>query len=389
MATATHVWPFSPTVDPVMAAQRAASFTTRSIKKDTKMAALKLAISMVDLTTLEGADTPEKVRSLCRKGVRVWERDEEILGERLPPVAAICVYPSMVSTARDALSQGGAGILPASDGGAGILPPSDGGAGILPASDRGADILPASNGGAGVSPARPKIASVATGFPSGQYPLNVRIDDTRAAIAAGADEIDMVINRGAFLSGRYDEVAEEIREIASVCAGETPAPPSEARSVHLKVILETGELATLDHVRRASDLAIAALSDSGLASKPGAAFIKTSTGKVSPAATMPVTLVMLEAIRDHAMRTGEQIGMKPAGGIRAAKQAVHYLVMVLETMGGIGTEARWHGGTEGQSPWLSPSLFRFGASSLANDLVRQIIKQSTGTYVAAYDVSEA
>jgi deoxyribose-phosphate aldolase len=405
-----------------MAAERAAAFTKRSIKRESKLAALKLAISMLDLTTLEGADTPEKVRSLCRKAVRVWERDEEVLGERLPSAAAVCVYPSMVGVAREAL-EGGAGILPAS-----------GGAGILPAS------------GVGVSPARVKIASVATGFPSGQYPLSVRLDDVRCAIEAGADEIDMVINRGAFLAGRYGEVMEEIGEVAGVCLGEarrhegTEARSGQSRSVHLKVILETGELATLDNVRRASDLAIAALSESGIAAEPGAAFIKTSTGKVSPAATMPVTLVMLEAIRDHYLRTGEMIGMKPAGGIRAAKQAVQYLVMVKETMGE-GTEARRHEGTErggdqklkaqssqlesgisdltpaisdfkseisnlkseisdpesrrsgacgvSSNPWLSSRLFRFGASSLANDLVRQVIKQTTGGYAAAYDVSEA
>ena len=372
------VWPDSPTVDPVMAAQRAASFGTRSIKRESKMAALKLAISMLDLTTLEGADTPEKVRSLCRKAVRVWERDEEVLGERLPPVAAVCVYPSVVGVAREAL----AGL----------------------AGNR--------------SETCPKVASVATGFPSGQYPLGVRLEDVRRAIEAGADEIDMVINRGAFLAGRYGEVMGEIREVAGVCREAQRHRGTEAQSgemsVHLKVILETGELGTLDAVRRASDLAICALSESGLAREPGAGFIKTSTGKVSPAATMPVTLVMLEAIRDHFVRTGEMIGMKPAGGIRAAKEAVRYLVMLGETMGG-RTEARRHGGTEGERrrdgetegraggdsghshadvamapcPWLSPGLFRFGASSLANDLVRQVMKQATGSYAAGYDVSEA
>jgi len=220
-----------------------------------------------------------------------------------------------------------------------------------------------------------KVASVATGFPSGQYPLSVRLADTERAIAAGADEIDMVINRGAFLAGRYAEVAEEIREVAAVCE-------SAARPVHLKVILETGELETLDNVRRASDIAIACIRDGD--------FIKTSTGKVQPAATMPVTLVMLEAIRDECLRSGRRIGMKPAGGIRTAKQALHYLVMVSETTWGIGIEAPRHQGTEaGGSAWLSPDLFRFGASTLVNDLLRQIVKERTGRYAAGYDFSEA
>jgi len=328
--------PRSPTVDAVMAAQRAASFQTRSIKTSAKAAGLRLALSMVDLTTLEGKDSPEKVRSLCRKAVRPFERDEEVLGERLGHVAAVCIYPSLVPVCAEALA------------------------------------------GTGV-----KVASVATGFPSGQYPLDVRLRDAERAIEDGADEIDMVINRGAFLAGRYDEVFKEIEAVGRVCRETAPG-------AHLKVILETGELETLDKVRRASDLAIAALSECGLAAEPGAAFIKTSTGKVQPAATMPVTLVMLEAIRDHALRTGELIGMKPAGGIRAAKPALHYLVMVKETLAGTATEARTHEGTEGNTcPWLSPRLFRFGASSLVNDLLRQIVKRETGRYVATYDFSEA
>ncbi len=333
--------PDSPTVDAVMAQQRAASFTKRSIKTSTKTAGLKLALSMTDLTTLEGKDSPEKVRSLCRKAVRPFERDEEVLGECLPHVAAVCVYPSMVGVAAEALA------------------------------------------GTGVH-----VASVATGFPSGQYPLKVRLADAAKAIEDGADEIDMVINRGAFLSGRYDIVAEEIREVASLCTshakptnrtgltpggGESGRPGFSPASVHLKVILETGELETLDNVRRASDIAIANIRDGD--------FIKTSTGKVSPAATMPVTLVMLEAIRDEYLRSGRMIGMKPAGGIRTAKQSLHYLAMVAETLG--------HLSVENGCPWLNPKLFRFGASSLVNDLLRQLVKQKTGHYTAKYDFSEA
>ncbi len=336
-----------------MAHQRAASFTKRSIKTSAKAAGLRLALSMVDLTTLEGKDSPEKVRSLCRKAVRPFERDEEALCERLPSCAAVCVYPSMVAVAREALEKAG-----------------------------GRDAHPTTTAG------RVKVASVATGFPSGQYPLSVRLRDTEQAIADGADEIDMVINRGAFLAGRYAEVAEEIREVVAVCDG-------AARPVHLKVILETGELETLDNARRASDIAIACIRDGD--------FIKTSTGKVQPAATMPVTLVMLEAIRDEYLRNGRRIGMKPAGGIRTAKQALHYLVMVWETMGGVergsGGVAEWQSGRVGadntdagcriRCPWLSPDLFRFGASTLVNDLLRQIVKARTGRYTAGYDFSEA
>ncbi|MCH8509109.1 MAG: deoxyribose-phosphate aldolase [Phycisphaerales bacterium] len=272
------------------------------------MAALRLALSMVDLTTLEGKDSPEKVRSLCRKALRPWERDEEILGERLPTVAAVCVYPSMVPHAGEIL--------------------------------KGTPV---------------KVASVATGFPSGQYPLDIRLTDVREAVKDGADEIDMVINRGAFLAGKYQLVADEIAAVADACG---PA--------HLKVILETGELENYDQVRRASDIAIAAI-------RPGD-FIKTSTGKVAPAATMPVTLVMLEAIRDAYLNTNTKIGMKPAGGIRTAKQAWHYLCMVNETLG------------EG---WLHPDWFRFGASTLLNDLLRSMQKLKTGAYAANYDFSEA
>ncbi len=312
------------TVDDVMVARRAASFTTRSIKKESKSRAIRLAISMVDLTTLEGADTDDKVRSLCVKGAQPCT---QLLHDPLPPCAAVCVYPQRVAAARACLHSI-------------------------------ATHLPAA--------ARIKVASVATGFPSGQYSLDVRVRDTLEAVAAGADEIDMVISRGAFLSGDVALVREEIQAIRQACG---PA--------HLKIILETGELATLDNVRRASDLAIeAALSvpgPGGATPHDGDLFIKTSTGKVQPAATMPVTLVMLEAIRDHFRATGLRIGMKPAGGIRTSKQAIHYLVMVRETLG---------------EAWLSPHLFRFGASALLGDLVRQALWMERGVYTGAGDSPE-
>ncbi len=301
----------SPRVDSVMAGERAASFTKRSIKSSAKASGLRLALSMVDLTTLEGKDSPEKARSLCGKAMVPDPEDRT-----LPKVAAVCVYPNLVRECVTALR------------------------------------------GSGV-----KVASVATGFPSGQYPLEVRLEDVRRAVEAGADEIDMVINRGAFLAGRYDEVAEEIRQTKVACG-----------RAHLKVILETGELETLDNVRRASDLAIRAMSEVGVRHEHGADFIKTSTGKVQPAATMPVTLVMLEAIRDWYERTGERVGMKPAGGIRTAKQALHYLVMVKETLG---------------DEWLTPDLFRFGASALCNDILRQLRWMRTGVYASGYDQSES
>ncbi len=304
------------TVNVVTAEERAASFTKRSIKTESKMQGLRMALSMVDLTTLEGKDSPEKVRALCRKAIA--PDAGHATDPPLPSVAAVCVYPNLVKVARDALGD-----------------------------------------------APVKVASVATGFPSGQYPLEVRLDDVCRAVADGADEIDMVINRGAFLAGRYDEVAHEIIETKTACG-----------NAHLKIILETGELETYDNIRHASDLAIAAAhawaNRMGRSLEPGEVFIKTSTGKVSPAATMPVTLIMLEAIRDHSRATGEMIGMKPAGGIRTAKQALHYLVMVRETLG---------------DDWLAPHLFRFGASSLVNDLLRQIVKQQTGRYAAGYDFS--
>jgi deoxyribose-phosphate aldolase len=281
-----------PGVDQVGADQRAAMLATRSIKTSAKRWALDLAIRMVDLTTLEGADTPGKVRALCAKAKRPDPADPDA-----PPVAAVCVYPSLVPTAVEALA------------------------------------------GSGVH-----VASVATAFPSGQAPLEVKLADVRAAVAAGADEVDMVIDRGAFLSGRYLEVYRQIVAVRAACG-----------SAHLKVILETGELATYDNVRRASWLAMLA----------GGDFIKTSTGKVAPAATPPVTMVMLEAVRDFRDRTGRQVGVKPAGGIRTAKDAVRNLVLINETAG---------------DDWLDPRFFRLGASSLLNDLLMQRTKQATGRY---------
>ncbi len=340
----------SPTVDTVMASERAASFTKRSIKASSKMGALRLAMSMLDLTTLEGKDSREKARALCRKALRPFERDHEVLGEEVPSCAAVCVYPSLVEACVKELD--------------------------------GRDVMPR-----GV-----KIASVATGFPSGQYPLDVRVEDTRRAVAAGADEIDMVINRGAFLAGRYDEVGEEIRAVKRACLRD------DGSAAHLKVILETGELETLDAVRFASDLAIRAMDDvdrewaqashrtpeDEKRARASGDFIKTSTGKVQPAATMPVTLVMLEAVRDWYLDTGKIVGVKPAGGIRTAKQAVQYLVMVHETLSPLCVP-----GFEGGNPWLTPEFFRFGASALCNDILRQMVKLKTGKYVAGYDFSEA
>ena len=296
----------------IMLEQRAASFTRRSIKTQSKADGLRLALSMVDLTTLEGSDSPEKVRSLCRKAIRPYEGPLE---QPVPSVAAVCVYPNLVPVAKEILN------------------------------------------GTGVH-----IASVATGFPSGQYPLSVRLRDAAQAVEAGADEIDMVINRGAFLAGRDEEVADEIREVRSA-----------VHPAHLKIILETGELGNYDAIRRASDLAIEAAASVGPI-RDGEVFIKTSTGKIAPAATMPAVLVMLEAIRDHYFATGVRIGMKPAGGIRKAKAALHQLVMVKETLG---------------DDWLSPNLFRFGASSLTNDLLRQLVRMERKRYMAAHDFSEA
>ncbi len=280
------------TVDQVGIESRVDGLKKRSIKRESKLWALDLTIRMIDLTTLEGKDTPGKVRALCQKAIRPQPGDPTI-----PHVAAICVYPALVAEAKDALR------------------------------------------GSGV-----KVASVATGFPSGQTFRDLKLAETRAAVEAGADEIDMVIDRGAFLSGDYQTVFEEIVEVKDATG-----------DAHLKVILETGELETYDNVRRASILAMAA----------GADFIKTSTGKVTPAATLPVTLVMLEAVRDFERATGRQVGMKPAGGIRVAKEAIQYLVVLYETLG---------------PRWMTPDWFRFGASSLLNDVLMQIEFQRTGRY---------
>jgi deoxyribose-phosphate aldolase len=318
----TQTRPHTRSVDAVMVSARAASFKTRSIKGAAKDAGLRLAIAMVDLTTLEGKDSPEKVRALCAKAFQPDPSRPDV-----PSVAAVCVYPSMVPHAVEMQKSSGTGV---------------------------------------------KVAAVATGFPSGQYPLKVRIADTEAAVRDGADEIDMVINRGAFLAGRYDEVGSEIREFKAVCSASSTLGGKP--HVHLKVILETGELETLDNVRRASDLSIQALLADGGDGPAGTGFIKTSTGKVQPAATMPVTLVMLEAIRECYLSTGRMIGMKPAGGIRTSKEALHYLVMVKETLG---------------DAWLHPDWFRFGASALLNDLLRQIAWRQSGKYAARYDFSDA
>jgi deoxyribose-phosphate aldolase len=284
--------PHVPSVDQVGVEERAAKYEARSIKTDSKVEGMKLAISMLDLTTLEGNDTPGKVRMMCRKARNPLEEREDV-----PNVGAVCVYPSLVPVAVDEVGD--------------------------------TDI---------------NVASVATYFPSGQAPLDEKLEDVEDAVEAGADEVDIVINRGAFLSGRYEEVYEEIE-----------AAREEAGDAHLKVILETGELQTYDNVRLASRIAIDA----------GADFIKTSTGKIKPAATMPVTLVMLETIRDYYLETGEKVGMKAAGGIRETKPALRYLAMVKEVLG---------------DEWLTPELFRFGASSLLNDLLLQIEKERTGRY---------
>ena len=285
-----------PAIDQVMVEERAASFTKRSIKTSTKLAGLKLAVSMMDLTTLEGKDTPGKVAYLCRKALQPIDPKYNV-----PSCGAVCVYPTMVRHARKFLGEN--------------------------------------------SPVH--VASVATGFPSGQFPLRTRLEETRRAVGDGADEIDMVIDRGAFLAGDHARVFDEIAAVKQACG-----------LAHLKVILETGELVTYDNVRLASQIAMEA----------GGDFIKTSTGKVSPAATMPVTLVMLEAIRDYFFSTGLRIGMKPAGGIRSSKQALHYLVMVKETLG---------------DDWLIPDLFRFGASTLLTDVLMQIVKTVDGNYQSA------
>jgi deoxyribose-phosphate aldolase len=280
------------TIDQVMVEERAAAFAKRSIKTSAKLAGLKLAVSMMDLTSLEGKDTPGKIAFLCRKAMQPADPRYEV-----PSCAAVCVYSNLVRAAKKFLGTSGV-----------------------------------------------KVASVATAFPTGLMPLRLKLEEVRSAAEDGADEIDMVIDRGKFLGGDYAGVSEEIAATKEACG-----------AAHLKVILETGELQTYDNVRLASELAMRA----------GADFIKTSTGKVSPAATMPVTLVMLEAIRDYFYETGIRIGMKPAGGIRTAKQALAYLVMVKETLG---------------DDWLTPDLFRFGASTLVNAVLMQIVKTIDGRY---------
>ncbi len=281
-----------PTIDQVMIEERAGSFAKRSIKASAKLAGLKLALSMMDLTTLEGKDTPGKVAFLCRKAMQPIDPRYQV-----PSCAAVCVYPNLVRVAKKFLGDSSV-----------------------------------------------KVASVATAFPTGLMPLKLKLEEVRIASKDGADEIDMVIDRGVFLSGQHARVFDEIAATKEACG---PA--------HLKVILETGELETYDNVRIASEIAMRA----------GADFIKTSTGKVTPAATMPVTLVMLEAIRDYFYETGLRIGMKPAGGIRTAKEALAYLVMVKETLG---------------DDWLTNELFRFGASTLVNDVLMQIAKSVDGNY---------
>ena len=280
------------TIDQIGAEERVSRLFSRSIKKDSKVQALKMILSMIDLTTLEGKDSPGKVKQLCYKAAHLHDQYPG-----LPAVAAICVYPNMVPVAKVALA--------------------------------GTNI---------------KVASVATAFPSGMTTLSAKLKEVRSVVDHGADEVDMVISRGKFLSGDLDFVSDEVAQIKDACG-----------AAKLKVILETGELVTLDNVRRASDLAMHA----------GADFIKTSTGKINPAATPVVVLTMLEAIRDHYLQTGHRIGMKPAGGISTAKQGIQYLVMVRETLG---------------QAWLTPDLFRIGASSLANDVLMQIIKQNQGNY---------
>jgi len=289
-----------PVIDQVGVEERIARLNSRSIKKESKLQGLHLALSMIDLTTLEGKDTAGKVRQMCYKAMHPAD---DIPG--LPTVAAVCVYPNHVKTAKTAL--GNSGI---------------------------------------------KVASVATAFPSGNSSLKVKLADTKLAIDNGADEIDMVISRGEFLSGNSKFVYDEIATIKAACA-----------NARLKVIFETGELSTLDNIRLVSEIAMQA----------GADFIKTSTGKIQPAATMPVTLVMLQAIKDYHEKTGKMVGMKPAGGISTSKQALQYLVMLYETLGGA---------------WMTNEWFRFGASSLANDILLQLHKEQSGVYYSGDYISK-
>lgn len=282
-------------VDETGAKERAASIAGRSIKKESKVLAIKMAASMIDLTTLEGKDSDGKVYAMCQKAIRPLEGNNDF-----PHVAAVCVYPNLIRTAKAALA------------------------------------------GSGVN-----VASVATSFPSGQSPMKLKVEEVKKVVQYGADEVDMVISRGEFLEGNYQHTYNEVKAIKEACG-----------EAHLKVILETGELETFDNVRKASIIAMLA----------GADFIKTSTGKVQPAATLPVTLVMLEAIRDFYNETGRIIGMKPAGGIRTTKDAISYLCLVKETLG---------------ERWLTPDLFRLGASTLLNDLLMQYKKEQTGVYQSA------
>jgi deoxyribose-phosphate aldolase len=284
-----------PSVDQVMVEERAAAFTRRSIKTSAKLEGLKLVVSMMDLTTLEGSDTPGKIAFLCRKAIQPLDPRYQV-----PSCAAVCVYPNLVRIAKRFLEQSSV-----------------------------------------------KVASVATAFPAGLTSTKLKLQEVRGAVRDGADEIDIVINRARFLTGDYERLFDEIAATREACG-----------TAHLKVILETGELQTYDNVRLASEIAMRA----------GANFIKTSTGKISPAATMPVTLVMLEAIRDYFCETGIRIGMKPAGGIRTAKEALAYLVMVRETLG---------------DDWLAPALFRFGASTLLNDVLMQLVKVTDANYQSA------
>jgi len=286
---------FYPAVDETGVKERAAAIAGRSVKKESKVAAIKMAVSMIDLTTLEGKDSAGKVHAMCQKAKFPLEGAPEI-----PHVAAVCVYPNLIKTAKSALE------------------------------------------GSGV-----KVASVATSFPSGQSPMKLKVEEVRKVVQMGADEVDMVISRGEFLEGNYDYTFKEVQAIKEACG-----------EAHLKVILETGELETFDNVRRASMISMLA----------GADFIKTSTGKVQPAATLPVTLVMLEAIRDFYNETGRIVGMKPAGGIKTTKDAISYLCLVKETLGDM---------------WLTPDLFRMGASSLLNDLLMQYRKEQSGVYQSA------
>src|SRR5436190_10286028 len=291
-ASSVYDYRYTPAIDQVGVEEKISRLSKRSIKKESKLAALKLAMSMIDLTTLEAKDTPGKVIQLCTKAMHPHDSLPGV-----PKVAAVCVYPNMVRIAKDFLKN-----------------------------------------------SKVHVAAVSTAFPSGMSSRKVKIEETKWAVNEGADEIDMVISRGKFLEGEYNFVFDEIAAVKEACS-----------QAHLKVILETGELSTLDNVRKASDLAMDA----------GADFIKTSTGKIQPAATLPVTLVMLEAIRDFYYNTGKKIGMKPAGGIATSKLALQYLVVLRETLG---------------NDWLNPNMFRFGASALANDLLMQIVKEKTGVY---------